>query len=98
MYTLAFLGIVLFLIFQVRRSRPWLTPALWVVRIALLALIVIQLPAALLVGEHWPSDGLASLLWGGFWLLAGIQMYRWAARRWPRLLGANERPARPAVA
>jgi undecaprenyl-diphosphatase len=96
MYTLAFLGIVLFLIFQVQRPRPWLTAALWVVRIILLALIVLELPAAVLAGEHWPSDGLAGLLWGGFWLLVGIQMYRWAARRWPRLLGAGER--REAVA
>jgi hypothetical protein len=30
-------------------------------------------------------------LWGGFWLLLGIQVYVWAARRWPRLVPANER-------
>jgi membrane-associated phospholipid phosphatase len=95
-HSLAFLGIVLFLSFQVRRPRPWLTPVLWVVRIILLALIVMQVPAAVLEGEHWPSDGLAALLWGGFWLLVGIQVYFWAARRWPRLVPANER--REAVA
>jgi membrane-associated phospholipid phosphatase len=69
---------------------------LWVVRIILLALIVMQVPAAVLEGEHWPSDGLAGLLWGGFWLLVGIQVYFWAARRWLRLVPANER--REAVA
>src|SRR5439155_15215155 len=45
-------------------------------------------------GEHWPSDGLAAVLFGGFWLALGIQVYFWAARRWPRLVPGNERPAR----
>src|SRR5207302_4262933 len=45
-HSLAFLGIVLFLSFQVRRPLPWLTPVLWVVRIILIALIVMQVPAA----------------------------------------------------
>ena len=97
-HALAFLGMVVFLTFQVRRSGPWLTPLLWVVRIALLAEIVLMSPSRVLQGEHWPSDGLAGLLWGGFWLLVGIQVYFWAARRWPRLLGIDERPAAPAVA
>ena len=90
-HTLAFLGLVLFLSFQLRRPAPWPASWLWVGRIALLALIVMQLPSAVLEGEHWPSDGLAALLWGGFWLLVGIQVYPWAARRWPRLVPANER-------
>jgi membrane-associated phospholipid phosphatase len=90
-HALAFLGIVVFLTFQVRRSGPWLTPLLWVVRIALIAEIVLMSPSRVLQGEHWPSDGLAGLLWGGFWLLVGIQVYFWAARRWPRLVPANER-------
>jgi hypothetical protein len=68
---------------------PWLTVLLWVVRIALLAAIILMLPSRTLEGEHRPSDGSAGLLFGGFWLLL-IQVYYWAARRWPRLLGLGE--------
>ncbi|MGZ3636533.1 MAG: phosphatase PAP2 family protein [Ktedonobacterales bacterium] len=68
----------------------WLAVLLWVVRIALLAAIILMLPSRVLEGEHWPSDGLAGLLFGGFWLLLAIQVYYWAARRWHRLLGLGE--------
>src|SRR5438094_5614717 len=57
-HALAILGMVVFLSFQVRRPAPWLSAVLWVVRIVLLADIVLMLPARLLAGEHWPSDGL----------------------------------------
>lgn len=90
-HALAVLGIVVFLSFQLRRPAPWQASLLWVGRIALLALIVMQVPAAVLEGEHWPSDGLAALLWGGFWLLVGIVVYTWAAQRWTRLVPMNER-------
>lgn len=91
MTAVAFFGILVFLSFQVRRPvAPWLDVLLWVVRIVLLAAIVLMLPSRVLEGEHWPSDGLAGLLWGAFWLLLAIRVYSWAARRWPRLLGLDE--------
>jgi membrane-associated phospholipid phosphatase len=86
-HALAFLGIVLFLSFQTHRPVPWL----WPVRLVLLALPVLQTPSRVLEGEHWPSDCLAGLIVGGFWLLVGIQAYRWAAQRWARLVPVNER-------
>jgi undecaprenyl-diphosphatase len=86
-YILAFLGFMLFLSFQVRRPHAWL----WLVRLLLLTMIVFIGPSRLAMGEHWPSDTLAGLLWGGFWLIAAIQVYRWAVPRWPRLVPPNER-------
>ncbi len=90
-HAVAFLGIVLFLTFQVPRPLPaWLSAPLWLVRLFLLAEIVLMLPSRVLLGEHWPSDGLAGLLYGAFWLLVGVHAYTWAARRWPRLVPSNE--------
>jgi membrane-associated phospholipid phosphatase len=86
-HALAVLGIITYLTFQVRRS----TPRLWATRVALLAQIVLISPSRVLEGEHWPSDGLAGLLYGAFWLLAGVHAYTWAARRWPHLIPPNER-------
>jgi membrane-associated phospholipid phosphatase len=97
-HAVAILGLVVFLTFQVRRPAPWLNAVLWVVRLVLLADIVLMVPARLLEGEHWPSDTLAAMLFGGFWLLLGIQVYRGAARRWPRLLGVGERETAVAAA
>ena len=98
-HAVAFLGLILFLTYQVRRPLlPWLAAALWLVRIVLLVQIVLMAPSRVLVGEHWPSDAVAGLLYGAFWLLAGIQAYRWAARRWPRLVPPNERREVPGAA
>ncbi len=93
-HALAFLGIVVFLSLQVRRPWRWL----WVPRIALIVIIVCMLPSRVLEGEHWPSDGVAGLIWGGLWLLIGIHVYAWATRRWPRLVPANERRQTPYTA
>jgi membrane-associated phospholipid phosphatase len=90
-HALALLGIVLFLSFQTWRLPWWPAALLWVVRIALLAMIVMQPPAAVLEGEHWPSDVLAGLLYGSFWLGLGAAAYYRAASRWPRFLGVHER-------
>lgn len=96
-HVVAFLGIVVFLSFQVIHPLAWWQSALlWLARVVLLATIVLMLPSRVLEGEHWPSDGLAGLLWGGFWLLLAILAYYWAARRWPKLLGIRE--PRPATA
>lgn len=89
-HAVAFFGIVLFLTFQVRRTGMRATVALWIVRAALILGIVLMGPSRVLMGEHWPSDCLAGLLWGGFWLLIAILVYRWMARRWPWLLGIAE--------
>lgn len=96
-HVVAFLGIVVFLSFQVVHPLAWWQSALlWVARVALLATIVLMLPSRVLEGEHWPSDGLAGLLYGGFWLCLAILAYDWAAQRWPQLLGIRE--PRPATA
>jgi undecaprenyl-diphosphatase len=89
-HAVAFLGIVLFLTFQVPRAAPRLSLALWPVRLFLLAEIVLMAPSRVLMGEHWPSDAMAGLLYGAFWLLVGVHAYTWAARRWPRLVPSNE--------
>jgi undecaprenyl-diphosphatase len=89
-HAMAFLGIVLFLTFQVQGIRIRTTRILWGVRAALILAIVLMGPSRVLAGEHWPSDVLAGLLWGGFWLLAAILTYLWTSRRWPRLLGIAE--------
>lgn len=86
-HAVAYYGLILFLTFQVRYPQPWL----WLVRVPLILLIVMIGPSRLVTGEHWPSDILGALLWGTCWLLAAIQVYRWAALRWPRLVPANER-------
>jgi undecaprenyl-diphosphatase len=94
-HAIAFLGIVLFLSFQVRGAPRWLMVPLWVARLYLLILIVLMGPSRVLEGEHWPSDALAGLLFGGFWLVVAIEVYRWAAPRWPQLLGMYEPSAAP---
>jgi membrane-associated phospholipid phosphatase len=58
--------------------------------VVLFAAIILMVPSRVLEGEHWPSDGLAGLLFGGFWLLLTIQAYHWLARRRPRWLGLGE--------
>lgn len=96
-HAVAFLGIVVFLSFQVIGPLAWWqSTLLWIARVSLLAVIVLMLPSRVLEGEHWPSDGLAGLLYGGFWLILAILAYGWAARRWPQLLGIRE--PRPATA
>jgi membrane-associated phospholipid phosphatase len=97
-HALVFLGLILFLSFQLRRPAPWLLPVLWLVRIVLFAEIVLMAPSRVLEGEHWPSDVAAGLLVGGFWLLVGIQVYTLVTRRWPRLVPSNERRGVPGVA
>lgn len=89
-HAIAFFGIVLFLTFQVRHVGRRSMLLLWVVRIALILGIVLMGPSRVLMGEHWPSDSIAGLLWGGFWLLVAIQVYGRIARRAPRLLGIGE--------
>lgn len=89
-HAIAFFGIVLFLTYQVRHAGTRTSLVLWVVRVALVLGIVLMGPSRVLMGEHWPSDSLAGLLWGGFWLLISIQVYGWVARRWPGLLGIGE--------
>lgn len=89
-HALAFFGIVIFLTFQVQRLTPRLAVALWLVRLYLLGQIILMPFSRVVEGEHWPSDNLAGLLYGGFWLLVGIHAYRWAAPRWPHLTSLNE--------
>jgi membrane-associated phospholipid phosphatase len=98
-HAVACFGSVLLLTFQVRRTGTRTLAVLWVVRAGLILGIVLMGPSRVLMGEHWPSDSLAGLFWGGFWLLISIQVYGWIARRWPRLLGVGEpHPGQRAVA
>jgi membrane-associated phospholipid phosphatase len=61
----------------------------------LLAQIVLMPISRTLEGEHWPTDSLAGLLVGGFWLLIGVQIYRAVTHRWPHLVPPDERGAAP---
>ena len=80
----AFFGFLLFLTFQVRRpAAAWL----WPLRLMLAFLVLAMGPSRILEGEHWPGDVLAGLAYGGFWLLLGVHLYRWAGGRWPALHG-----------
>jgi undecaprenyl-diphosphatase len=85
-HALVFFGLLVFLTYQVRRPGWWA----WPLRLVLLAVIVVIGPSRMLEGEHWLSDVVAGYLYGAFWLVLGIQVYGWAARRWPRLLGSGE--------
>ena len=93
-HTVAFLGIVVFLTLQLRSRSPWLQGVLWVFRLVLLTEVLVMPLSRALEGEHWPSDILAGAMYGGFWLVAAIQVYPWAARRWPALVPRNERRGR----
>lgn len=88
-HALAYFGFLLFITYLARRPAA---PAWWVwpVRVVLVLLIVLMAPSRVLEGEHWPSDVLEGLLYGAFWLVAGIHAYRWVWRRWPRLRGSHE--------
>ena len=85
-HALAFFGFLVFLTYLARHPAAWV----WLVRVVLVLLIVLMAPSRVLEGEHWPSDVLEGLLYGAFWLLAGVHAYRWAWRRWPRLRGRYE--------
>lgn len=97
-HALVLMGLVVFFTFRVRNPGPWLTAALWLVRIYLLAQVILMAPSRVLEGEHWPSDVLGGLLFGGFWLLVGIQVYLAVTARWPHLVPQNERRETPAAA
>lgn len=81
LHATAVFGILLFLTYQVRRPAAWV----WAARAVLIALIVLMGPSRMLEGEHWLSDVVGGLLYGAFWLVVGIAIYRWARRRYPRL-------------
>jgi membrane-associated phospholipid phosphatase len=83
-HAFAYFGFLLFLTLIIPRAfrrAPWL----WPVSLVLMALIVLMGPSRLLEGEHWPSDVLGGALYGLFWLVIAIHVYRWAATRWPPL-------------
>ncbi len=85
-HAFAYFGFLLFLTLTLPRAfraTPWLWPA----PIILVALVALMGPSRLLEGEHWPSDVLAGALYGLFWLVITLHVYRWAAARWPRLAG-----------
>jgi membrane-associated phospholipid phosphatase len=85
----AIFGLFLFLSTQIRRP---IHPALiWMIRIVLIAAIVLMPISRMLEGEHWPTDVLAGLLYGAFYLILAAHVYLWARNRWPRLLAADER-------
>lgn len=93
LHATAVFGILLFLTYQVRRPAGWV----WLARIVLIALIVLMGPSRMLEGEHWLSDVVGGLLYGAFWLLVGIAVYRWLRRRYPRLSSYIDPDARLAA-
>jgi undecaprenyl-diphosphatase len=88
-YAVTVFGLFLFLTTQVRRPiHPLL---IWTIRVVLLCMIVLMPVSRVLEGEHWPSDVLAGLLDGLFWVVLFSHLYLWARSRWPKLLAADER-------
>ena len=85
----AVFGLFFFLSTQIRRP---IHPALiGFIRLVLVTAIVLMPVSRMLEGEHWPSDVLGGLLYGGFWLVIAAHVYLWARNRWPRLLARDER-------
>jgi membrane-associated phospholipid phosphatase len=81
-------GFVFFLTFQSRyRGAAWM----WIPRIIALIMIVVMPVSRILEGEHWLTDVVEGFLYGVFWLLLAIQIYRLGSRRFPRLLSSDER-------
>lgn len=88
-YATTVYGLFIFLTFQLRhRVHPALV---WAIRVVLILLIVLMPVSRVLEGEHWPSDTLAGLLDGLFWVILFSHLYVWARARWPRLLARDER-------
>jgi len=88
-YAVTVFGLFLFLSSQIRRA---VHPALvWVIRFALIVLILLMPVSRILEAEHWPSDVLAGALDGLFWLIIFAHVYLWARSRWPGLLARDER-------
>jgi membrane-associated phospholipid phosphatase len=85
----AVFGLFLFLSTQIRRP---IHPALIaLIRLVLVLAIILMPISRMLEGEHWPTDVLGGLLYGGFWLVIAAHVYLWARNRWPRLLARDER-------
>jgi membrane-associated phospholipid phosphatase len=81
-------GFVFFLTFQSRyRAAAWM----WIPRVIALALILTMPISRILEGEHWLTDVLEGFLYGVFWLLLAIQLYRLGSARFPGLLSKEER-------
>ncbi len=81
-------GFVFFLTFQSRhRAAPWM----WIPRVISLLLIVTMPVSRILEGEHWLTDVIEGFLYGVFWLLLAIQIYRLGSARFPRLLSTDEK-------
>jgi membrane-associated phospholipid phosphatase len=81
-------GFVFFLTLQSRhRNAAWM----WIPRILALVLVVTMPISRLLEGEHWLTDVAEGFIYGVFWLLLGIQVFRLGSRRFPKLLSADER-------
>jgi undecaprenyl-diphosphatase len=88
-YAVTVFGLFLFLSTQVRRPiHPLL---IWAIRVVLLCVIVLTPVSRVLEGEHWPTDALAGLLDGLFWVVLFSHLYLGARSRWPNLLAADER-------
>jgi membrane-associated phospholipid phosphatase len=85
----AVFGLFLFLSTQIR--RPIHPLVIGLIRVLLVAAIILMPISRILEGEHWPTDVLAGLLYGGFWLVIAAHVYVWARKRWPRLLARDER-------
>jgi len=64
---------------------------MWIPRTIALVLIAVMPISRVLEGEHWLTDVVEGFLYGVFWLLLAIQVYRWGSRRFPGLLSTEER-------
>jgi undecaprenyl-diphosphatase len=87
-YAVAVFGLFLFLSSQIR--RPVHPAIIWLVRVVLVVVILLMPVSRVLEGEHWPTDALAGVVDGLFWLVLFAHIYLFARSRWPRLLARDE--------
>lgn len=88
-YAVAVFGMLLFLSSQIR--RPVHPALIWAIRALLVAAILVMPLSRVLEGEHWPTDVIGGILFGGFWLVLMAHAHLWARKAWPVLLARDER-------
>src|SRR5690348_2487304 len=81
-HVIAFYGFLFYVSHRVALAHPNLRPWLRAVQAICLYFMIAIGPARVLLGEHWPSDVLASYILGALVLVIGIAVYHLLALAW----------------